>query len=152
VPSAAKRYQTCPQRPLPSRDSVTDSMQPRGVQLPISIVVRLIEVQSGAHGSPTRRIGRLLRWESRFRPPSLVPRRRHYLLYSLDCCSRYFSDWKSRRYRYFNVWRARVRWPKVYFYAPILTGELLIRDQNWRTVVARDCTAPRQHITFWRAM
>src|SRR5271169_5269043 len=63
-----------------------------------------------------------------------------------------FLGLEARRYRYFNVWRARARWLEMHFYAPILTGELLTGDQNWRLVVARDYTSPRHHITFWRAI
>ena len=63
-----------------------------------------------------------------------------------------FLGLEARRYRYFNVWRARARWFEMYFYAPILTDELLTQDQNWRKVVARDYTLPRHHITVWRAI
>jgi uncharacterized membrane protein len=63
-----------------------------------------------------------------------------------------FLGLESRRYRYFNVWRARARWLEMHFYSPILSGELLSQDQSWRTVVARDYTQPRHHITAWRAI
>jgi uncharacterized membrane protein len=63
-----------------------------------------------------------------------------------------FLGLESRRYRYFNVWRARARWLEMRFYAPILTSELFTQDQNWRSVVANDYTRPRHHITAWRAM
>jgi uncharacterized membrane protein len=54
-----------------------------------------------------------------------------------------------RRYRYFNVWRARARWLERNFYAPIFTGEA--HDDSWKAVLARDYTAPRHHISFVRA-
>lgn len=57
---------------------------------------------------------------------------------------------ESRRYRYFNVWRARVRWFETNFYAPILRGEAG-RDQR-REVLARDYEAPRHHIGLARAV
>jgi len=60
-----------------------------------------------------------------------------------------FLGMEARRYRYFNVWRARTRWLETNFYAPILTGEA--RDNSWRVVLARDYTAPRHHISFLRA-
>jgi uncharacterized membrane protein len=56
---------------------------------------------------------------------------------------------EARRYRYFNVWRARARWLEMNFYAPIFTGEA--RDQNWQAILARDYTTPRHHISFFRA-
>jgi uncharacterized membrane protein len=61
-----------------------------------------------------------------------------------------FLVFESRRYRYFNVWRARARWIETHFYAPILLDEPF--DEEWRSVLARDYTAPRHHITFARAM
>jgi uncharacterized membrane protein len=60
-----------------------------------------------------------------------------------------FLGMEARRYRYFNVWRARTRWLETNFYAPILTGEA--RDNSWRVVLAHDYTAPRHHISFLRA-
>jgi uncharacterized membrane protein len=60
-----------------------------------------------------------------------------------------FLGIEARRYRYFNVWRARARWLEMNFYAPIFTGEA--RDDNWQAILARDYTAPRHHISFFRA-
>jgi uncharacterized membrane protein len=60
-----------------------------------------------------------------------------------------FLGMEARRYRYFNVWRARARWLEMNFYAPIFTGE--VRDDSWQAVLARDYTAPRHHISFVRA-
>jgi uncharacterized membrane protein len=60
-----------------------------------------------------------------------------------------FLGMEARRYRYFNVWRARARWLETNFYAPMFTGEA--RDDSWQAVLARDYTAPRHHISFARA-
>jgi len=60
-----------------------------------------------------------------------------------------FLGMEARRYRYFNVWRARARWLEKNFYAPIFTGEAC--DDNWQAILARDYTAPRHHISFVRA-
>ncbi|WP_349630489.1 DUF2270 domain-containing protein [Bradyrhizobium iriomotense] len=60
-----------------------------------------------------------------------------------------FLGMEARRYRYFNVWRARARWLERNFYAPIFTGET--HDDGWKAVLARDYTAPRHHISFVRA-
>jgi len=60
-----------------------------------------------------------------------------------------FLGMEARRYRYFNVWRARARWLETNFYAPILSGE--VRDNNWQAILARDLTSPRHHISFVRA-
>jgi uncharacterized membrane protein len=61
-----------------------------------------------------------------------------------------FLAFEARRYRYFNVWRARARWIETNFYAPILRGESA--GDGWRDVLARDYTAPVHHISFARAM
>lgn len=61
-----------------------------------------------------------------------------------------FLTFEARRYRYFNVWRARARWMETHFYAPMLRGEE--QAAFWRDVLAKDYTHPRHHITLWRAM
>jgi uncharacterized membrane protein len=60
-----------------------------------------------------------------------------------------FLGMEARRYRYFNVWRARARWLELNFYAPMFTGE--VRDGSWQAILARDYTRPRHHISFVRA-
>ena len=47
-----------------------------------------------------------------------------------------FLGMEARRYRYFNVWRARARWLEMNFYAPMLTGEA--RDDSWQAILARE--------------
>jgi uncharacterized membrane protein len=58
---------------------------------------------------------------------------------------------EARRYRYFNVWRARTRYMETYLYAPILIGKRADDDQGWRAVLAEDYLHPRHHISFFRA-
>ncbi len=58
-----------------------------------------------------------------------------------------FLALEARRYRYFNVWRARARWLETNLYAPMLAGTAG-HDQAWRTRLARDYTTPRHHISF----
>jgi uncharacterized membrane protein len=60
-----------------------------------------------------------------------------------------FLGMEARRYRYFNVWRARARFLEMNFYAPMFTGEA--HDGNWQEILARDYTTPRHHISFVRA-
>jgi uncharacterized membrane protein len=59
---------------------------------------------------------------------------------------------EARRYRYFNVWRARARWMEKNFYAPMLRGEGVTLDTDWNQVLAQDYLEPRHHITFARAI
>ena len=56
-----------------------------------------------------------------------------------------FLGMEARRYRYFNVWRARARWLETNFYAPMFTGEA--RDDNWQVDSrARLHGAPPSHL------
>lgn len=59
---------------------------------------------------------------------------------------------ESRRYRYFNVWRARARWIETKFYAPLLLRSHRPDPGEWQDVLARDYLTPQYHIGFWRAM
>ena len=59
---------------------------------------------------------------------------------------------ESRRYRYFNVWRARARWIETNFYAPLLLRSRMPDPGPWQDVLARDYLTPQYHIGFWRAM
>src|ERR1043165_7312773 len=63
-----------------------------------------------------------------------------------------FLLFEARRYRYYNVWRARARLRKSDFYAPMLRGEGVPLDSGWTTLLAHDYVAPRYHITFARAI
>lgn len=58
---------------------------------------------------------------------------------------------EARRYRYFNVWRARCRWIEKNFYAPLLLRSRRPDPGEWQDVLARDYLTPQYHIGFWRA-
>ncbi len=61
-----------------------------------------------------------------------------------------FLLFEARRYRYFNVWRARARWMETNFYAPMLTGSS--GPAGWERVLARDYCEPKHHISMARAI
>jgi uncharacterized membrane protein len=63
-----------------------------------------------------------------------------------------FLGLEARRYRYFNVWRARTRWMETNFYAPMLRGEDISTRQNWQEVLAADYCEPMYHISYMRAI
>jgi uncharacterized membrane protein len=63
-----------------------------------------------------------------------------------------FLNFEARRYRYFNVWRARARWLETHFYAPMLRGEGLTTEHDWNNVLAMDYMRPHYHISYWRAL
>lgn len=59
---------------------------------------------------------------------------------------------EARRYRYFNVWRARCRWIETNFYAPLLLQSQKPEPGPWQDVLAEDYLRPQYHIGFWRSM
>ncbi|OFX04907.1 MAG: hypothetical protein A3E78_05825 [Alphaproteobacteria bacterium RIFCSPHIGHO2_12_FULL_63_12] len=63
-----------------------------------------------------------------------------------------FLIFEARRYRYFNVWRARCRWIETNFYAPLLLRSHRPEPGPWQDVLAQDYLTPQYHISFWRAL
>lgn len=59
-----------------------------------------------------------------------------------------FLGLEARRYRYFNVWRARCRLLETDFYAALLAGDGVARDDKWNTLLASDLRTPRFHVSF----
>ncbi len=59
---------------------------------------------------------------------------------------------EARRYRYFNVWRARCRWMERHFFAPLLEDGDLGTEAGWQRTLSRDYLAPRYHIGLLRAL
>ncbi|MGF1476727.1 MAG: DUF2270 domain-containing protein [Geminicoccaceae bacterium] len=64
----------------------------------------------------------------------------------------FFLTLEARRYRYFNVWRARCRWIETHFYVPMLKDRDLHMDQGWQNVLADDYQHPRYHVGFMTAI
>jgi uncharacterized membrane protein len=58
---------------------------------------------------------------------------------------------EARRYRYFNIWRARARLLETEFYTPMLRGEPLQTDAQWSRLLAGDYCEPRYHVSLARA-
>ena len=63
-----------------------------------------------------------------------------------------FLLFEARRYRYFNVWRARARLLETDFYAPMIKGEGVRLGLPWTELLAKDYCDPRYHISFARAI
>lgn len=63
-----------------------------------------------------------------------------------------FLTFEARRYRYFNVWRARARWFEKHFYAPMLRGEPLLNGDGWEETLAKDYMKPHHHISMITAL
>ena len=72
----------------------------------------------------------------------------------------YFTSWtafllmciEARRYRYFDVWRTRVRMLEVHLLMPALNPELDIVQGDWREVLSNDLLLPSYKISFWESM
>ncbi len=64
----------------------------------------------------------------------------------------FFLMLEARRYRYFNVWRARCRWMEVHFFAPMLQDGDLHMEDGWQRTLAEDYWKPRYHVTMWVAL
>ncbi len=63
-----------------------------------------------------------------------------------------FLVFEARRYRYFNVWRARARWMEKHLYAPMLRGEGVPMENRWNHTLAEDYMAPSHHVGLTRAI
>lgn len=59
---------------------------------------------------------------------------------------------EARRYRYFNVWRARARLLETDFYAPMLRGIPYSCREKWPSILAKDYDHPQFHISYARAV
>lgn len=60
----------------------------------------------------------------------------------------FFLMLEARRYRYFNVWRARCRWLEVHFFAPMLNDGDLHMEDGWQRTLADDYWRPTYHVSM----
>lgn len=58
----------------------------------------------------------------------------------------FFLVLEARRYRYYNVWRARTRWMETRFFAPMMVDEPL--EPNTRSMLAQDYVTPKYHVSL----
>jgi uncharacterized membrane protein len=63
-----------------------------------------------------------------------------------------FLNIESRRYRYFEVYRARVRMLEENFLIPIITRQLESPMGSWREMVAMDLDLPKYKTSYWEAI
>lgn len=59
-----------------------------------------------------------------------------------------FLTLEARRYRFFNVWRARARWIERHFYVPMLMDGDLHTEEDWQVTLARDYSHPKYHVSY----
>lgn len=62
-----------------------------------------------------------------------------------------FLGFEARRFRTYDVWRARVRMLEENFFIPILRRDLISPRQDWREWVARDLDHPMFKLTYLQA-
>ncbi len=62
-----------------------------------------------------------------------------------------FLGIEARRYRYFDIWRTRVRLMETHLFGPVLRCEGVRIDSGWNNVLAQDYGHLRFHISFWEA-
>ncbi len=63
-----------------------------------------------------------------------------------------FLLFEARRYRYFNVWRARARLIETEFYAPLLHGSGIHIKSGWNDLLAKEYRQPEYHISLARSI
>jgi len=63
-----------------------------------------------------------------------------------------FLIFEGRRYRYFDIWRTRVRIMEVSFFGPLLRGRGVRTDSRWNEVLADDYTGLYFHIGYLEAI
>ena len=59
---------------------------------------------------------------------------------------------EARRYRYFDIWRTRVRMMEVSMYGPLLRLKGVRVDNGWNEKLALDYEQLHFRISFWEAM
>ena len=64
----------------------------------------------------------------------------------------HFMLLEAKRYRFFDVWRQRVRMLEENFYGPLLTRDLTSPRQQWGSLVAKDLMTPRFKISYVQAL
>jgi uncharacterized membrane protein len=65
----------------------------------------------------------------------------------------FFLFIEARRYRYYDLWRARVRLMETEFFCGLLVPQRDAEDgDNWRELLARDMLQPHFNMQLWEAM
>lgn len=59
---------------------------------------------------------------------------------------------EGRRYRFYDVWRTRVRMLEVHFIVPSVAFEHRLPEGNWREHLSNDLFKPTYKISYWEAI
>ena len=63
-----------------------------------------------------------------------------------------FLSLEARRYRYFNVWRARARWMERHLFVPMLRDGDLRTEAGWPEILAGDYDRLQYHVSYLTAV
>jgi uncharacterized membrane protein len=80
------------------------------------------------------------------------PEHSHVMLLLANLLVTVFLCFEARRFRYFDVWRARVRMLEENFFIPIIRRNLVSPRRDWRESVADDLDHPTFKISFLHAV
>jgi len=80
------------------------------------------------------------------------PEHSHVLLLLANLLVTVFLGFEARRFRYFDVWRSRVRMLEENFFIPIIRRNLISPRSDWRESVAQDLDQPKFKISFLHAV
>ena len=81
-----------------------------------------------------------------------TPEHSHFLLLLSNLVIFVFLLIEARRYRFFEVYRARVRMLEENFIQPIVTRRLDSPMKRWREEIADDLDQPKYKTTLWQAV
>ncbi|GIV96582.1 MAG: membrane protein [Herpetosiphonaceae bacterium] len=82
------------------------------------------------------------------------PQNTHVMILLNSLLIFFFLFIEARRYRFYDIWRARVRVMETEFFASLLAPNQAIHEdsQSWRDLLALDLVEPRFNVSLWEAM
>lgn len=81
------------------------------------------------------------------------PNNTHVMILLNSLLIAFFLFLEARRYRYYDLWRARVRLMETEFFSGLLVPQREVEDgQHWRELLAQDLLQPHFNMSLWEAM
>lgn len=80
------------------------------------------------------------------------PEHSHVMLLLANLLVTVFLGFEARRYRYYDLWRSRLRMLEENFFIPIIRRNLMSPRRDWRERVAEDLDNPKFKISFLQAV
>jgi uncharacterized membrane protein len=80
------------------------------------------------------------------------PNNTHIMILINSLLILFFLYIEARRYRFYDLWRARVRLIETEFFAEMLTPASLEGVEDWRQILANDLLHPRFSVSMWQAL